>query len=187
MDGSSRHRLLANRLQRAQRVLQDARTVPGPFPTVVTQIEAPLRGRLPISINLSETGEPRDLLDSSRLEYWDLSLQDAIHLALRIPKSCRIWAVRCCVRPETICPRRLGRRSRKHLPSPGVEAALSAFDAEFSASMFGEKNDRRFNNQFLGQRGFFQQDFDRVQAEIAKRTVTGSQFAVRHIDRLRSE
>ena len=151
----------------------------GPFPTAVTQIEAPFAETCHFD-QLIGDGEPRDVLDSSRLEYWDLSLQDAIHQALSHSKVMQDLGGTVLRTPDTISTA-YDPAIHETSPQLGVEAALSAFDAEFSASALCEKNDRRYNNQFLGQQGFFDQDFDRVQAEIAKRTVTGSQFAVRHI------
>ncbi len=161
------------------RLPQSSQCEPGPFPTAVTQIEAPFAETCHFD-QLIGDGDPRDVLDSSRLEYWDLSLQDAIHQALAHSKVMQDLGGTVLRAPDTIST---AYDPAIHETSPllGVEAALSAFDAEFSARALCEKNDRRFNNQFLGQRGFFDQDSDRVQAEIAKRTVTGSQFAVRHI------
>ena len=82
--------------------------------------------------------------------------------------------------PETM-PTIYGPAVQETNPQFGVEAALSAFDANFATSLFCEKNDRRYNNRFVGDLGFFNQDYDVFKAEIVKRAVTGTQFAIRHI------
>jgi outer membrane protein TolC len=65
-------------------------------------------------------------------------------------------------------------------PRFGEEAALSAFDATFAARAFFDKNDRRFNNTFIGTAGLFQQDLGDVAFEIRKRAATGTEMAIRH-------
>ena len=66
----------------------------------------------------------------------------------------------------------------------GVEAALSAFDANFNASVGWEKNDRPQNVSAGGFGGFFvpvfSQDLGRFTAEINKTTADGSQFSFRN-------
>ena len=66
-------------------------------------------------------------------------------------------------------------------PRFGIDAALSAFDAQLSASVFGEKNDRALNNEFFGGgTRLLDQDLIVAQTQIAKKAATGSQFAFRH-------
>jgi len=66
-------------------------------------------------------------------------------------------------------------------PRVGEEAALSAFDANFFASSFYEKNDRGLNNQFFGVNGDFRQDLSTSQIGINKRSATGALFSVRDV------
>ena len=67
-------------------------------------------------------------------------------------------------------------------PRFGVDAALSAFDAQFSTSLYGEKNDRALNNEFFGGgTRFLTQDVLVLQSQLSKRAVTGTQFSLRHI------
>lgn len=67
-------------------------------------------------------------------------------------------------------------------PSGGVEAALSAFDAQFATSLFSEKNDRAINNQFFGGGTFILvQDAAVHQMQLSKRSVSGTQLAARQI------
>ncbi len=164
---------------RSQHVFRDPEAVVAPFPTSVTRIETPITDGSHFQ-DLIGFGQPRDLLDSDQLEYVDLSLQEVLHLALSNSKVMRDLGGTVLRTPENT-QTAFGPAIQETSPQFGVEAALAAFDAEFSASAFGEKNDRRVNNQFLGLGGFFEQDTSVVQAQLAKRTVTGSQFALRHI------
>lgn len=69
-------------------------------------------------------------------------------------------------------------------PNGGVEAALSAFDAQVTSQLFWEKNDRPnnfFNPAFENiQPSFLDRDGANFNYEIAKRTATGARFAARH-------
>src|SRR5262249_46249891 len=66
----------------------------------------------------------------------------------------------------------------------GMDGALAAFDAQFSTRFYSQKNNRVFNNLFLGAGTFlFDQDRDNVDTELTKTTASGTQFTVRqHID-----
>ncbi|MEO0528940.1 MAG: TolC family protein [Planctomycetota bacterium] len=66
-------------------------------------------------------------------------------------------------------------------PLAGEEAALSAFDANLSAGAFFEKNDREFNNTFVGTAGSLIQDLGNVNVEISKQAATGTQVFVRNL------
>ena len=67
-------------------------------------------------------------------------------------------------------------------PQFGVEAALSEFDAQFTTNVFWEKTDRPQNfGGFVGQTifsNFFRRDSGQFDAELAKKTATGTRFAV---------
>ena len=95
------------------------------------------------------------------------------------PASSRTLAVPCCV-PRRLFPQRTGWRIQETDPQYGPEAALSAFNAQFSTSLFFQKTLQEYNNQLNGVNGFFEQQFDNFNAQISKRTVTGDQFTFRH-------
>ena len=133
-----------------RRVFRDAAAVPRVFPDAATRIETPVTDGSRFA-ELINSGEPRDLPDSDRLQYVNLPLPEAIHLALRHSKVMRDLGGTVLRTPESM-PTAFGPAVQETQPQSGVEAALSAFDADLSLSMFGEKNDRRFNNQFLGRR-----------------------------------
>ena len=67
-------------------------------------------------------------------------------------------------------------------PQAGVEAALSAFDAQFFALGKFQNNDRQFNNRFFGGgANAFKQDTHDYVLQMSKRTATGASFAVRSV------
>ena len=122
-------------------------------------------------------GTPRTVRDS-KTEYWDITLEDAIQLALSHSQVMRDLGGTVIRAPDSI-QTPYDPAIQETDPRFGVEAALSAFDGEFSSSLFFEKNDRRLNNLFLGDLGFFEQDYNVFQAQFKKRAATGTQFAVR--------
>lgn len=111
-------------------------------------------------------------------EYWDLPLQQALSLALENSKVMRDLGANVLRAPEAV-ETIYGPALQETDPRFGVEAALSEFDAAFKGSVLAENNDRFFNNRVFGSSGFLQQDLIVAEAEISKRAVTGSQFAVR--------
>ncbi|GAB5403688.1 MAG: TolC family protein [Aureliella sp.] len=67
-------------------------------------------------------------------------------------------------------------------PLGGVEAALSAFDAQVSGQLFWQKNDRPNNTTFLiFQPSALEQTAASFNYEVAKTTATGASFAARHV------
>ncbi|NUQ65728.1 MAG: TolC family protein [Pirellulales bacterium] len=144
---------------------------------VATQIEYP-SGEPPASDDLIGMEAPRSISDSSQVEYWDLTLQEAIRLALYHSRVMLDLGGTVLRVPESV-PTSFGPAVQETDPQYGVQAALSAFDASLSSSLFFENTDRRVNNRFVGNLGYFQQDFDINQTQITKRSATGSQFTVR--------
>jgi len=146
------------------------------FRTVATRTEYP-DVLTPSDDALLAAPAPR-CLDDSQIEYWDMSLEEAIHLALAHSKVMRDLGGTILRTPESVRTSH-GPAVQESDPRFGTEAALSAFDTEFSTHLFFEKNDRRLNNRFLGDGGFFNQDYDVFQAELTKRAATGTQFSLR--------
>ena len=64
-------------------------------------------------------------------------------------------------------------------PTFGEDAALSAFDARFLGTAFGEVHNVPFNNNFTGDDGILAQDLAEVSAEFTKLTATGTTFNAR--------
>ena len=113
------------------------------------------------------------------IEYWNLSLEQALSLALSESKVMRDLGG-TVLRSPASAPTVYDAAISYTDPRFGEEAALSAFDATFAASAVFEKNDRALNNLSLGTAGILHQDLHRYQSEIRKRTATGTQLALRH-------
>lgn len=127
---------------------------------------------------------PRTLRGPKSLDevsYQDLSLQEAIQTALSNSSVLRDLGGTILRVPSS-----LGTDQTMALeqtdPQASMEAALSAFDAQFYALGKWQNNDRRFNNRFFGGgANAFKQDTHDYVFQISKRTATGAQFAVRSV------
>lgn len=120
-------------------------------------------------------------LDADEMpEPWDITLEQSIQWALSNTNVLRELGGTILRTPQTA----------QTMQSPGivetdprfgVEAALSAFDAQFSTRTNFQNNDRVFNNVFQGGgANLFTQDYATFVSEISKRTATGSQFIFRN-------
>ncbi len=117
--------------------------------------------------------------------YRDLTLQQSIQIALSNADVLRDLEATVLRTPRLLVTREtLGLVQTD--PQSSVEAALSAFDAQFY--MFGkwQNNDRRFNNRFFGgganeNDNAFKQDTHDYVIQMSKRTATGAQFAIRSV------
>jgi hypothetical protein len=86
------------------------------------------------------------------------------------------------LRTPEIAVTSVNRQLQQTDPRFGTAAALSAFDAQLSATANFNKNDRIFNNNFYaGGATSFLQDYHDYQMELSKRTATGSALAIRGI------
>jgi len=112
--------------------------------------------------------------------YWDLTLEEAVHLALVNSRVLRDLGGLVLRSPETT-PTVHGPAIQETDPRFGVDAALSEFDAVFSVQALGGKNDRPLNN-LSGPTSpdSFLQDVTVLGGEIQKRAITGALFALRH-------
>ncbi len=124
--------------------------------------------------------QPRTVLTDAPPEYWDVPLEEVIQLALsnsRVLRDLGGAVVKAPGATQTTWDAAIAETD----PRSGVEAALAAFDAQFTTSLFFEENDRALNNVFFGGgTRLLQQDASVFQAQITKRAVTGSEFTLRH-------
>lgn len=140
---------------------------------------------VPTSDYPDSTPAPRTLdseLPQRDADYWNLTLEEAVHLGLEHSRVLNDLGGTILRSPETV-QTNLNPYVTQTDPRFGIEAALSAFDAQYNFSANFEKNDRIYNNLFLsgGQAGrFFQQDLNVYRNEIVKQSATGGQYAVRH-------
>ena len=136
--------------------------------------------RTPTSDDLLATPAPISLASVEPMAFRDLSLEDAMRIALTNSKVLRDLGGQMLRSPQSYHSV-YNPAIQETDPRFGPEAALSAFDASFASSAFFEKNDRALNNQFFGGgTRLLSQDLLVQQTQIAKRSATGTQFAVRH-------
>ncbi len=121
-----------------------------------------------------------EIADETNLVYFDLSLEQAVKLALQNSKVMRDLGG-TVLRQPAILPTVLDPAIAYTDPRSGVEAALSAFDAKLSSRAFFEKNDRAFNNTFFGNGGLLTQDLGNYETEIRKQSATGAAMAFRNV------
>lgn len=112
--------------------------------------------------------------------YWDLSLEEAIRLALDRSEVLRDLGA-TVLRAPTAARTSFEPALVSTDPRFGEEAALADFDATLEASALWENNDRVFNNSFLGENGFVVQDLGSYNVELRKQAATGTQMALRHV------
>lgn len=127
-----------------------------------------------------DTLAPRTIREPGEEEYWDLSLEEAIQVGLANSKVFRDLGGRVISVPQgvnTVYEPAI----QESDPRFGTEAALSAFDAQLSSSVFWERNDRPVNQVVPGfSLPVFEQDLGTFQLELAKTNATGGTWAVRN-------
>lgn len=125
------------------------------------------------------TIDPQHVQDGAEATFRDMSLQEAVALALRQSKVLRDLGATVLRSPDAV-PTVYGPAIQESEPALGVEAAVSEFDANLQSSVVAERVNRRFNNRVFGLDGLLEQDLFTAEAGITKRSVTGGQFALRH-------
>jgi len=132
--------------------------------------------------NGPESFSPNDINESSfsadRL--MPMTLEECIQSALATSTVMRDLGVTVIRSPQSVTSR-LDPSLAYSDPRSGEEAALSAFDANVFALTTYEGNDRRLNNQFFGNQGFFNQDLSTTQWGFNKRSTTGGLFSFRNV------
>ncbi|QDU28469.1 Outer membrane efflux protein [Anatilimnocola aggregata] len=147
----------------------------------LTKIEYP-DAVAPIREDTLTSIPPRTIREMGSLTYWDLTLEDAVRLALENSKVLRDLGG-TVVRSPDASVTSTDPAIQETDPRFGVEAALSDFDAQLLTTLNSERIDRRLNNRFLGDLGFLSGQKDQLDTQISKRTATGTQFFLRqHLD-----
>jgi hypothetical protein len=154
----------------------------GAYERVASEIEYPMESSA-TAMNADESlgaPQPWTLDTEGTPEYWDLTLEEAIQIALANSKVMRDLGS-AVVRAPATTRTTLDPSIAETDPRFGIEAALSDFDAQWLTSMYWEKNHRALNNEFFGggTRLLFQ-DVGVFQTAITKRAATGSRFTIRH-------
>jgi outer membrane protein TolC len=157
---------------------------PSYFKPISTQIEYP-NVRSFLEPETTQIPEPFRLENPAELPSRDLYLHEAINYALNngeVLRSLNASVVQ--LNPLGILTK-LNPALAESDPRFGVEAALSAFDAQVLSRLFWQTDDRPVNVRIFGPIELFQvpvflQDAGNFSYEINKRTATGATFAARH-------
>jgi outer membrane protein TolC len=126
----------------------------------------------------SETDIPVPLAidNPSQLPAWDLTLQEAVHQALRSSDVLRSIGGTIVDAPNattTVLEPSLTESN----PFNGVEAALSAFDAQVSTQLFWEKNNQPQNSIFFFLPASLEQTTGNYRNSVTKTAATGTRFS----------
>ncbi len=147
----------------------------------ITQIEYP---ELDIEhrAGVAETPPPQTVLSPGQPVYWPITLEQAVQIALGNSRAMRDIGGMVVAAPAaatTVFDPAIHDTD----PRGGTEAALSAFDAQFSTSMFWRRTDLWFNNELLGllTNGNLVADTADFQAKISKVAETGTQFSLSNL------
>ncbi|MHB8864880.1 MAG: TolC family protein, partial [Pirellulaceae bacterium] len=131
-------------------------------------------------LELTSSSAPRATENPGDLEAMDLSLAEATRLAFASSDVIRNLGGSVVAAP-TGSATMFNPAIIESDPGTSVEAALSAFDAQLTSSLFWNKIDRGINQTYAG---IFlpslQQLTSNYQLEVAKVAATGSRFALRH-------
>jgi outer membrane protein TolC len=142
-----------------------------------TQIEYPSTEL--INDDVLSTAPPidiNDLSDDQPIEFKYITLQDAIHEALKNSRVLRDLGGVVLRNPDDVSTT-YDVALQELDPRFGVASALSEFDASFAASAFVDKNDRSLNNQFFGGgTRLLKQDTATVESQVTKLAATGTQL-----------
>jgi outer membrane protein TolC len=155
---------------------------PGIYEQAASQIEYPAESDCTLAggDESLDSPQPWTIATQGTPVYWDLSLEEAIQLTLANSQVLRDVGGAVVRAPDAVRTT-MGPAIAETDPRTGIEAALSEFDAQFLTSTYWEKNHRALNNEFFGGgTRILYQDAGVFQAAITKRSVTGSQFWIRH-------
>ncbi|MCA9061847.1 MAG: TolC family protein [Planctomycetaceae bacterium] len=148
--------------------------------SIMSQVDSPAP---PVYPDLKDTRAPLSVEELRALStnFTELSLADALYDGLSRTTVLRDIGGTILRSPDQM--KTSFSRQMQHMdPRFGTEAALSAFDAQFSASANFNQNDRVYNNSFFaGGIEAFNQDYNDYQMELSKRTATGSFLALRGV------
>jgi outer membrane protein TolC len=133
-------------------------------------------------VDPATTAGPRTVKDMTGIERWELTLEEAIRLSLANSTVLRDLGGTVVKSPFGV-QTALDPAIRETDPRLGVEAALSAFDAQARSTLNSERIDRRLNNRFVGDLGLLSGQVNSWDVGVSKRTATGGRFALnQHID-----
>lgn len=123
---------------------------------------------------------PLTINDPSELPTWDMSLNEAVRSALSSSELMRSLGGNIVLGPQGTASVFDSALTESN-PQGGVDAALSAFDAQVAGQLFWQKNNRANNNAgFVLFPSSVEQTTGNYVSSITKTTATGARFAFRH-------
>ncbi len=139
----------------------------------------------PVYPSVSQTAAPVTALKLAEapedVSYVELSLNDVLRQGMQSSTVLRDIGGIVLRSPDNL-KTSFSTQLQESDPRFGMEAALSEFDAQLSASASFNNNDRIFNNAFFsGGASNFRQDLNDYEVELSKRTATGSLLSLRGI------
>ena len=128
----------------------------------------------------TQTPRPLSLSTPESQEYLELSLEETMQFAMSNTKIMKDLGATILRAPDVA--RSVNDPSLVETDGRfGVEAALSAFDAQFNTNLSVEHNDRALNNVFFGGgTRLLNQDFAVWQTQLSKTSATGTQYALKN-------
>ena len=154
-----------------------------PYSTVSSSIEYPALNSCSeqISTEACNSLAPRTVATGGPANYRDIQLAEVVSIALANSDVLRDVGGAVLRSPDTTLTA-YDPAVVETDPARGIEAALSAFDAQWTTSLFQENNDRAINNEFFGGgTRVLQQNVGSFQSQLSKRAVTGTELAARKI------
>jgi outer membrane protein TolC len=131
------------------------------------------------SLDISQTEAPPSIRRPEETEKWPLTLEEATRIALANSEVIRDLGGQVVASPATSSTI-YDPAIRDADPRFGVEAALSAFDAQLAGSLFIEQRDRQANNTFFASTGVFSNDGE-FNLGINKTAATGTRFSLSNV------
>ena len=128
--------------------------------------------------NADASAPPPSVRRLEEIQYWPMSLEEAIQLTLANSKVVRDLGGRVVANPGG-APTVFDPALVETDPLGGPEAALAAFDAQFETSFRFRRAEGKFNNRFLGLGAFaLTENVGDFRSGISKTAATGTQFRV---------
>ena len=148
--------------------------------SISRQVDEPQVEIMPAALSSAPiTVRDRDRLEA--LQYRDLTLREVLEIAMENSQVLRELGGVALKSPDAVATK-FNSALRETDPRYGMEAALSAFDAQLATTAYFNNKDQTFNNPFFsGGTNTFQQDLNDYMMELSKRTSTGSRLALRGV------
>lgn len=163
-----------------QLLVENARNDTSQLDSISSRVDNPQTQRV-ANVSMADPFTPRHLADMASVSYYDLTLDEVLYIAMENSQVLRDLGGTILRSPDSV-KSRFTPGAVQTDPRFGMEAALSAFDAQLSATAYFNNNDQTYNNPFFaGGTNTFKQDEHDYTVELSKLTATGSRFAFRNV------